>query len=177
MRCWRCAFRTTWRCRAEPECARGIHVVVEVKLPMQRTGLEHLSLQGNSDCDRLLFAHCTYPMGRDHGGRVSLSTTARALRHAAACGTGSGGSCGAKGGVAGISTILVDSVRITTVSICSGPNHAARGDVTRSASNAAICRTFQTPAGWCRNRALKCEIRPIVADRHIVEPTAIGGEP
>src|SRR5271167_4812702 len=69
----------------KPECAGGIDVVVEEELPMHRTGLEHLSLQGNSDCDRLFLAHCTYP-----------------------CGTGSGGSCGAKGGVSGISTIAVN---------------------------------------------------------------------
>jgi hypothetical protein len=61
----------------------------------------------------LFLAHCAYPMRRDHWGRVSRSTTARALRHAAACGTGSGGSCGAKGGVSGISTIGVNSLRIT----------------------------------------------------------------
>jgi hypothetical protein len=70
-------------------------------------------LDGKPDCDRLLLADCTYLMGRDHGGRVSLSTTARALRHAAACGIGSGGSCGAKGGVSGISTTAVDLLRIT----------------------------------------------------------------
>jgi hypothetical protein len=60
----------------------------------------------------LFLAHCAYPMRRDHWGRVSRSTTARALRHAAACGTGSGGSCGAKGGVSGTLTIGVNSLRM-----------------------------------------------------------------
>jgi len=45
----------------------------------------------------------------------------------------------------------------------------------RSAPNAAICRTFQTRVA--ADRALKGEIRPIVGDRHIVGPAAIGGQP
>jgi hypothetical protein len=85
----------------------GVHLVVEVKLMMHGTALQDLSLQSNSDGDHLFLFHGAHshrymrcrlaPRNLVFTRLTSLAkgphpTTLKALRQAAACGAGSGGS-------------------------------------------------------------------------------------
>jgi hypothetical protein len=108
------------------ECARHIFVirrlfVVAVQLVVNGAGFEHLRLQRDADGNLLLLAHCRYPhltlrtvvlaMRTCRGGGAH-PTTLSALRQAAACGAGSGGSYGASGGLSGFGGVGTFSLRI-----------------------------------------------------------------
>jgi hypothetical protein len=94
-------------------------VIVAIELMMDRADFEYVSLQGDAD-GNLFPAHDrahhfdlwgtgrSFPMLRPGMQPTTLS----ALRHAAACGAGSGGSYGASGGLSGLEGVGTLSLRI-----------------------------------------------------------------
>jgi hypothetical protein len=95
--------------------------VVAIKLMMLGTNFQYVRLQRDADGDLLSPAP-------DRGHHLNFRTTAwsfttrrpggqpttlSALRHAAACGAGSGGSYGASGGLSGIEGVGTFSLRMT----------------------------------------------------------------
>lgn len=74
---------------------------VTIQLIVNRANSKHLRLQCNANSNFLFFCHCRYshvplrtvtPTMRQRGDDGGHPTTLRALRHAAACGAGAGGS-------------------------------------------------------------------------------------
>jgi hypothetical protein len=103
----------------------GANFVVAIKMMVHWTDFQRVRLQRDADGDLLSPArdrahHLDFrTMARSFMSRRAgrQPTTFSALRHAAACGAGSGGSYGASGGLSGFEGVGTVSLRITDSSL------------------------------------------------------------
>jgi hypothetical protein len=121
----------------------GERLIVAIDVIVHGTDLEDLGLQRDADGNFLFLAHHGFPQLTLR--TVVLATrycrpvgahpmTFSARRHAAACGAGSGGSCGASGGDSGLEGVGTFSLRIVDSSI----TRVEWGEVSRRKPHIAI---------------------------------------